>query len=377
MNKLKVTIIVIISALIVALAFFLFNRFSEKDYISSEYEFSTVYASEKDYANSRQVVVAGDNLYLATLEGIEKIGEDGKSLWSKSYHFDELLVINKGNYLAAIDISGEKAYIFNESGLQGEITCNSEIVYGDINDKGQLALILDSGDSQHMEIYTKTGEKVAERVTAFNNSGYPVFISLNSKNGKAVTSHLTLKNNKVESVVTFFDFSNNGKNLSDRIVAYKTYEDKIISNAYFLSSDRVAVIGDKAIYFYEFGDGLKLLKERAFENEPQGIYQIGDKVVVSYFTEPGNYVESENEILIYDKKGEVNSKINNPYQMDVNVDDENIYLIKDNMIESYVLNNKKWSSKFSKNIKGIKKIDKKHFLLIYYDNFEVLKVSGT
>ncbi len=376
MNKLKIAIIVIISALIVTLSFLLFNKYSEKDYISSEYEFSTVYASQKGHSNNRQIVVVGENLYLATLEGIEKIGSDGNSLWSKSYHFNELLVISAGNYLSTIDISGKKAYVFNENGLQGEITCNSEIVYGAINDKGFLALILDADDSQIIEIYNKTGEKVAERVTAFSSSGYPVFVSLNAKSGKAVSSHLTLKNNKVESVVTFFDFSDNGKNLSDRIFGYKTYEGSVISNAFFLSSDTVVLVGDKAIYFYKFGEELNLVKEQKFVNEPQAIYQLGDKLIISYFTEPGNYVESENKVVIYDKKGNINSKINNPYQMEVYVDSENIYLIKDNMVEAYVLGNKKWTSSFSKNVKGVKKIDKKHFLVIYDDNFEVLKTGG-
>ncbi len=376
MNKLKIAIIVIISALIVAISFLLYNKYSEKDYISSEYKFSTVYSSEKGYTNNHQIIVSGDNLYLATLEGIEKIGTDGKSLWSKSYHFNELLVISAGNYLSAIDISEKKAFIFNESGLQGEITCANEIVYGAINDRGYLALIIDDDDSQSIEIYDKTGEKVAERVTAFNSSGYPVFVSLNSKTGKAVSSHLTLKNSKVESVVSFFDFSGNGKNLSDRIFGYKTYEDNVISNAFFLSSDTVALIGDKAIYFYNFDDELNFVAEQKFENEPQEIFKYGNKIVISYFTEPGNYVESENKVVIYNNKGEINAKIDNPYQKRVDVDDENIYLLKDNTVESYVLNNKKWSSNFAKNVKGIKKIDKKHFLLIYDDNFEVLKTSG-
>ncbi len=371
MKKRKLFITLLILTVIVIFGYLIYVKIVEQK-ANKEMKFMPVYVSDRASSKAEEIVVIDDSLYLATLEGIEKVDKDGIGSWSKAYHFNELLLISEGTYIATVDITGKQAYIFDEAGLKGEVTTGSEIVYGAINGSGDLALILDNDDEQIIAIYDKNGNKKAERFTTFAESGYPVFISISGENGKAVSSHITLKNNKVDSVVTFFDFSSEGKNLGDRIFGHKNFEDSVISTGFFLDSEKIALVGDNAIHFYEFGYELEELAVIEFETKPNAIYKFGDKIVVSYGSSKAGE-DVGDKVVVYTKRGGIAAQIPNKEKMRVDVDDRNIYFIQNDKIKSYKGNKEEWSGTFSKNVNSIKRIGKDYFVVVYDNNFEVLK----
>ncbi len=374
-NRLQVTLLLFI--VIVVTIFLLIIKPNLYRFTQGKVGFETLYVFKQDAMVKESLVVADKNIFLATVEGIERRSESGKRLWSKSFHFNELLLTSKGKYVAAVDLTGKEAYIFDADGMIAQIVVSNEIVYATLSESGHLALILDSGKEQYIEIYNKDGDKNVERKTVFEEHGYPVFIELSDNGEKGITCHLNTNNNKVESIITFLDFSKSGKTLKDRVLGHRVFEDVLISRAYFLENEKVAFAGKNGIKFVNFDENLSEVASVNFSCEALQIKKDGKNLFVNY-GEASSYEEQGKQFYVgkYDQSGQLISEVSTENDAKISVSDGTTYLINGNEISAYKGDKLVWESSVSKEIEDVKHLYKDVYLIEYQNNYELLRLKS-
>ncbi len=377
MKRFRSATTIVLFLIIVVAVYLIYIKPNLYTFFGGEIAFSPLYVSERMDTGEKGLAVVNNQVFTANLEGVEMVDYKKRGAWSKAYHFKDLLFLSDGDYISAVDISGKEAYIFNYNRkMTGEIKTEGEIVYGAMNKNGQLGIISDLGEEQVISIYDNEGKKRAERFTNFNESGYPIFVALSDKNAKVVSSHLSIKNTKMESVLTFFDFSDDGKVLEDRILGHKVFEDEIISKGLFLDDSHIVFIGDDKLYFYEFGKTIELIETVNIDDMAVDVEEIDDSIVVSYRSNPLQAVgEQESRLVAYDEEGQEIWKIDCKEDVDICVDAEYLYLLDGALIRAYKKDKEVWTANMDKDVKLVQFIDDGVYLFVYNDNFEILKVK--
>lgn len=363
--------------IIVAIIYALFIRPNFYNFNGGKIALETVYSENFSSKDSYQVYTYNNYLYINSKNGIKKISTDQQSIWDKSFYIANPLFITDGEYMAAIDLGGKEAFIFNEKGLVNGIKVDYPIIMADINSQGALALVEDEEGKNLIQLYNRSGILAAERGTNFATDGYPIAIDLSSTGETMVTNYLNTQEGKLKTNVTFFSFSQTGEKDPDNILGGFLLGDTMAPQVKFLDDQHVVVIGDKSLNFYNLKQTPKLVNEIKINNEINQVIFDNDGVVICYGrSTDSNGSDLSNQVVIYGFNGETLDKFN--HEDDIKhliAAGDDYFIVTSDTIEYRSTHKLIWESGINQNVKDVMKISKDKFLLVLQQGYEIVQIK--
>ncbi|MDO4170381.1 MAG: DUF5711 family protein [Lachnospiraceae bacterium] len=300
----------------------------------------------------------------------------GTKEWSKTYSISNPHIKICGDYIMVADLKGTQILVFNQKGEKHKISTAYSITDAEIAEQGVIAVALAAKNTNYIELYNLSQEKLVSIQTSIDENGYPLDISL-SPNGEILcASYFIVDGVETKNRLTFYDFSEDGKR-TENILGGFDYDNTIVPTVAFIKKDTVLAFGDDKISVYHIGSKPKLIKEIAIQSSIKSIAYDKDHfaIVRERYTDEseGNYT-----LEVFSKNG---NKVGN-----CSIDDDytsmNLYgnkIILNSAYHSMIVNTngkKIFDYNFSKHL--IRMIPGKKsniFFTAYEDRLDMIKLK--
>ena len=375
-SKTALPVILAMIILIVALVYALFIRPNYHRVTGGNIDFQTLYVGRTDRATNEKVKVMDGSIYSSTDEGLTKYGTAGDSQWNKSYHFNDPLFLVEAPYMAVVDLAGKEGHIFNEEGLTATVLTDYVIVGAHLNSDGYLTLIMENDEVNYINMYNGEGRLIVSRRTSFMDDGYPIEVVTSSDAMRMVTSHLGVSQHRIESTVTFLDFSGSGEAFEDRIIGHEQMADTMVSELKVMDGYRSVVVGNNQLVFYDLDRTPELLKAIQVAAVIEHICYTHEEVIVSY----GDAIlpdgeELSNSVVVYDSEGnEIKRLALEEKVTGLSGGDNNYYIIQSSHLICGNGSQIIWETDLYKPLEEIYHINNDRYLLVFDYDYEVVEI---
>ena len=303
-------------------------------FMNREYKgYKVVKTNETNYENTANYIQFSGNLLKYTPDGVSYINANGDVVWTAGVDMKMPVAVSSGNYAAVADLNGNVVCVFNDEGLVSSVTMPYTICDVDVANQGAFAVVLESSETNYINLYNKKGEIIYEIQTTIDKSGYPLDISISDDGKKLFTSYLNVEGAGVQNNLAAYNFGDVGQNSNaDRMVGGYMFEDQLVTKLEFIDNDTVVAFGTKTIF-----SGFETPIKSAMKEKPslKASVDLGGGRISIYYNEDyiGVIENIENssdgslyKVKVYDLKGnlEFSKKINFEY--------DNIYAAKKEII---------------------------------------------
>lgn len=296
---------------------------------------------------SSKYIPFGDYVIKYSYDGISYInGKD--TIWEEAYEMKQPIIDVCDKYVAIADKNTNDIFIYNDKGRQGQVTVSYPIVKIEVAKQGVVAALLEDNTSNYIEVYDKEGKQLVSHKSIIDENGYPINFSISDDGEKMAVSYLKVKSGSFENKIQFYDFSNSGKNVENRMVKeFNGYGETIVPTISYVSQNQVVAVGENIVSIYKINNKNITKKDITIKEEIRKIFY-SDRYIGLVFKNSGS--ERPYRIEVYSLGG---SKVLN---CTVDMDFENISFAGDNILmysdmECQILS-VKGVKKFQTNFKG-------------------------
>lgn len=310
-------------------------------------------------------------------DGVEAMNAEGKVLWNVGYNMKDPIGVVCGNYSAIADRGGTTFITINGHGDTNTINTKFPIEQIEVASQGVTAVLTSNGEDNYIEIYSFDSQtKLLDMNTNTDKHGFPVDIALSMDGKKLITSYIAIEGDTIKSWVTFYNFSEYGKNLTDSTAGTVSFEN-IIPEIKFLTNDLICIYKDNGFILYK----MKELPEAvAIEDINEEIESTFSNSSMIGFIVRGAESDGSKKLILYNYSGkkELEQKIQVSYEK-VTMTDDLIIFYSPLTSDFYNLRGKHlFTSTFSKNVNYIFPTDKSNYLLYVSDAaMERIQLKGT
>ncbi|MBR3835101.1 MAG: hypothetical protein IKJ73_12335 [Lachnospiraceae bacterium] len=204
-----------------------------------------------DYENTANYIEFCSGLLKYTPDGVSYIDANGNTVWSAGVDMKQPVAVVSGKYVAIADLNGNAVGVFNNEGPVSNVTMPYKICDVDVANQGAFAVVLESEETNYINLYNKKGEIVYEIQTTIDKSGYPLDISISDDGKKLFTSYLNIENGNAQNSLAAYNFGDVGQNSNaDRMVGGYKFDGEVIPKVEFIDNDTVAAFGTHTITVY-------------------------------------------------------------------------------------------------------------------------------
>lgn len=184
-------------------------------------------------------------------DGASCIDANGEAIWTESFVMKMPKADVSGNYAAIADLNGNEVYIFNDKGKVNNIPMPYKISDIAVAAQGVFVVILEGEKENYINLYDRTGDKISERQTTIDKSGYPMDIAISDDGKKLFTSYMHLEGVVVKNSLAAYNFGSVGQNENaDRLVGGYPFDSTIIPKVEFLDNNTVCAFSDDRFIIY-------------------------------------------------------------------------------------------------------------------------------
>lgn len=315
-----------------------FHWFINRQYSSYKVE-KSVYVKGGDlmsYMSYKEGILRYDR------DGVTAVDQKGNSLWSGSYDMANPSVDVCGESAVIADIGGTSLYVNRGTGTGTELTVDYPIVQVCVSRQGVIAVLMEEVSSNTIALYNPfdKSRKLAEIPTNVED-GYPVSLDLSPDGSSVVVSYLGVTTGIAQSRVTFYNFTDVGKN-ANYLVGAHNYDGLIISEVRFMDDSTVCLFGEKGFYLWQNMRQPAEAGQKEFSDEIQSAFINEEYVGVILKNDDDNA-----RMIVYDThaREKLSTSISNTYTK-VQIREDEILLNSNEHCMIYRIN-------------GVKKFDKK------------------
>lgn len=236
-------LLIIIAAFCVLAVSFLLNK---------QYKgYKIVESNVTDYENTANYIEFCNGLLKYTPDGVSYIDANANTVWSAGVDMKQPVAVVSGKYVAIADLNGNAVGVFNDEGPVSNLTMPYSICDVDVANQGAFAVVLESEETNYINLYNKKGEIVYEIQTTIDKSGYPLDISISDDGEKLFTSYLNIDNSLAENSLAAYNFGDVGQNSNaDRMVGGYKFDKEVIPKVEFVDNNTVVAFGTRTITVY-------------------------------------------------------------------------------------------------------------------------------
>ncbi len=288
--------------------------------------YKVISSNVTDYENTANYVEFCNGLLKYTPDGVSYIDINGNTVWSAGVDMKQPVAVVSGKYVAIADLKGNAVGVFNDEGPVSNVTMPYTICDVDVANQGAFAVVLESEETNYINLYNKKGEIVYEIQTTINKSGYPLDISISDDGKKLFTSYLNIENSVAENSLAAYNFGDVGQNSNaDRMVGGYKLKDEVIPKVEFIDNDTVVAFGTGNIKVYAMKEKPTEKANIELKTEARSVFY-SEKYIGVIQNSSGEESESKYSIKVYDLNGHTKFENNIDFEYD------NIYAGKKEII---------------------------------------------
>ena len=234
-----------------------------------------------------------DNFLKYSRDGAFYTEYDGDLIWNYTYEMDDPQIDVCGNYILIYDVQGTQAAILTNTGFKQTIKTAMPIVDANIASQGTVAILMQDGEAGYVQICNDAGKVLASGELHMKNSGYPLAIALSSTAQRLMVSQLDVKDGNVKTTISFYDFSNKGKDEIDNIVATYSFSDQIIPQIAYVDGDKAIAFGDSEVIVFNNNSKASIAKETFVDGQIKSVFY-DDKywgIICQATDDEGKYID--------------------------------------------------------------------------------------
>lgn len=214
--------------------------------------YKVVKSNSTAYEKTANYIKYNGNLLKYTPDGVSYINSNGDTVWSAGINMNMPVAKTSGKYAVVADMSGNSVCIFNNEGQVSSLTMPYTICDVDVGKQGAFAVVLESRETNYINLYDKNGSQIYEMKTTIDKSGYPIDITISDNAEKLFTSYIKTAGAVAQNNVVAYNFGDVGQNSNvDRMVGGYLFEDEIIIKLEFVDNNTVVAFGTKSINVYQ------------------------------------------------------------------------------------------------------------------------------
>jgi len=270
-----------LAVVIIAAATFLLYRYKPYDTYELKWDKEL---SEGSFAGYEQL---GDYVLKYSHDGASCLDKTGTELWVDSYEMNNPGAYVAGDYACIYDVQGSMIRIYGLGGQVGSASTLIPIVKAVVSEAGNCAAILEDKDASYINFYKKDGtEQDISIKTLLSGDGYPIDLSLSPEGTQLITTFAYLDGGVLKSKVVFYDFSEIGKNIPNRLVGgfEEPFQDSLVARVRVINSTYSYVVSDGGIYFFSSKNisSPELVKSIPTQEHIESIFNFKNHVGVVY-----------------------------------------------------------------------------------------------
>ena len=195
----------------------------------------------------------GENVIKYSHDGASYIDKNAKDVWVDTYEMSAPKAYVSGNYACVYDAQGSQIRIYGTEGLLGNVTTVQPVTKAVVAESGVCAAILEDNDASYITFFKKDGTDLDITIKSrLDGDGYPIDIALSPEGTQLICSFAYLDGGALRSKVIFYDFSEIGKNVPNRLVGgfEEPFADSLVARVRFINSIYSYVAADTGVYIF-------------------------------------------------------------------------------------------------------------------------------
>ena len=310
-----ILVIVIVAAIAVVLLLNYRNQtFSDYDTVN---QVSLSEAATADYLN------LNGNVLRFSKDGASVFNMSDAMIWNQTYEMQNPMIDICGDYAAIGDYKGTRIYVFNGSGLQGEIDTTLPVQTFCVSGNGNVATVLEENEITWVKLFSKTGGLIANDRTTMAKSGYPVRVAISDDGIMLGVSYLRVDTGAMSSSVAFYNFGSVGQNEIDNLVSGYDYPESIMSEVAFMNEQTAFAVGNDRLEIFTGKQKPEIKAEVPIEDEINSVFYGRDYIGLVFMDTTGEYLY---RLEVFNTSGELVHTYN------YNLEYKDILLQKDQVI---------------------------------------------
>lgn len=221
-------------------------------------------------------------------------------IWNQTYEMADPKIDICEDYLTIYDRKGNMIYILTSEGLQGSIETTMPIEQVCAAAQGTIAVLMTKDSVGYVALYDRSGKNLVQGAIHGEKKGYPIAIALSQDAIKLAVSMLDINDGSVKSTIAFYNFGSVGENEIDHVVGANSFEDTVIPEIKFASSDTLMALSDKGLLYFKGAQKPQQSGEVPFEKEVKSIFYNQNYIGV---VTSGEGEEASDRLCVYDMGG--------------------------------------------------------------------------
>lgn len=222
---------------------------------------------------SSQYVSFGEGYIRYSNDGASYYTEKGKAIWNQTFSMQKPQVKICQDCIAVGDINGNTIYTFDKKGLIGKVDTSLSISQIEVGKQGVVVAVLEDNEANYINMYDKDGSKIYSVKTTLSGDGYPLDISMSEDSTRLMASYIYVSGEEIKTNVVFYNFSNVGKNETERVVGgFNHYDDTLVGDVQFINNNMAVAIGENVLSIYRIKEYPSLEKEIQIDNKIERVF---------------------------------------------------------------------------------------------------------
>ncbi len=285
--------VVVLAALIMIVVHKIYDRNRTFDSYKVEYTMEISDGVDNEFYPYKTGVLKYSSDGMAYIDG-------GKEIWNQGFEIKNPVMDICGDYVAIAEEDSNDINIYNASGEAYKVSASYPVKNLEVSRQGVVAAVLADETANYIEVIAKDGTQIAIGRTVLQGDGYPVDISISEDATKVAASYLAVTSGEIQSKIVFYNYSEVGKNETDRIVGgFNDFEDSLIPDIEFINENTVAAIGDNIITIYSIDETPSEVARIKVKNEIQSV--VYDDKYIALIVK--NDESGKNMLQVYDLTG--------------------------------------------------------------------------
>jgi len=261
-------------------------------------------------------------------DGVTFLSDKGQESWVESYEMKAPIISVNGNFAAIADQQGNKLIIFGEDGKTGEATTLLPITKAAVSGTGVSAVIEEDTSGSYIAFFNKDGSALDITIKAklSGQTGYPTDLALSPDGSRLMVCYEYIDGQAMKGRVVFYDFSEIGKNIPNRLVGGfdEQFSKSLLAKVSYFSPVYSYAAADTGLYFFSSKNlaSPALIKEVPEEDEIQTIFNSGEYAGVILKSASSRY-----RLEVYRANGSpvLKKEFDEPYQY-AGIDGEYVFI---------------------------------------------------
>lgn len=256
------------------------------------------YASDTSDTSSYAQFAGGIVRY--NRDGVSFLNRENEEQWIQSAQIQNPVITVNDEAFAVADSGGNSIMVFTKEGMKGEIETTLPIEKFAVSNQGIVSAILTNENSPKIITYDAVGNILVEQQVTAGTTGYPVAMELSDDGTILAVSYLYTEGATICSKVTYYNFGETGQSKTDNIVLQEEYQNTIMADIFFMTSECSVAVGDNLFVIYNGADVPEKVREVEVNQEIQSVFHSEKYIGVILL----NQQKSGYELRLYNRRGD-------------------------------------------------------------------------